>query len=90
MQRGHLRVGAGVREVDRVPDAVLSEALAGVEVPAEEGVDRQRDLALVLHVRLREVVVLLGVALVQGRRRVVLHHADVRADPDAADEVVVG
>ena len=45
VQRRDLRVGARVREVDRVPDAVLAQRLARVEVPAEERVDRQRDVA---------------------------------------------
>ena len=42
VQRRHLRVGAGVGEVDRPPLAVLAQRLAGVELPAEERVDRQR------------------------------------------------
>lgn len=40
VERGDLEVGAGVGEVDRAEDPVpVAQRLAGVELPAEEGVD---------------------------------------------------
>ena len=89
VQRGHLRVGAGVGEVDRVPRIALAQRLAGVELPPEERVDRQcrvddRAALIVGH-----VAVVHRVAIVQRGGRVVAHEPGLRPEADAADEQVV-
>ena len=89
VQRGDLRVGAGVGEIDRPPLAVLAQRLAGVELPAEERVDRQRRVDECLALLLGHAAVVHRVAVVQRCRRVVADQPGLRSEADAADEQVV-
>src|SRR5688500_10678217 len=58
VQGGDLRIGTRIREIDGVPAARLLQGLAGIEVPAEERVDRERDvLELRLRIRRKEFAV---------------------------------
>ena len=88
MERRDLRVGTGIREVDRVPDAVLAERLAGVELPAEERVDGERHLAEMLLLRVADEVGLRRVAVVERRLGVVEDVVRLRAEADAAHEAI--
>ena len=88
MQGRHLRVRARVGEVDRVPDAVLVQRLARVEVPAEERVDGQRGVAQDRRLVVADEVLGHRVAVVQRGARVVLDDLGLRAEADAAHEAV--
>ena len=90
VQGRDLAVGAAVGEVDRVPDALLAQRLAGVEVPAEEAVDGQRHVLEERGVLLAEEIVIDPVAIVQRLRRIVVHDPDLRPEAEAAHEELVG
>ena len=90
VQRRDLAVRAGVGEVDRVPVALVAQRLAGIEVPAEETVDGQRHVLEHRAVPGVEEIVIHAVAVVQRRAGVIVDAARLRAEPDAAHEVIVG
>ena len=64
---GHLGVGASVRKVDRMHDAVETQRLAGIEIPAKERVDGQGLIHQVIVLSLIEEIEIHFVAVVQRR-----------------------
>jgi hypothetical protein len=76
-----LGVGAGVGEIDRVPLGALAQRFARVEVPPEEAVDEQRDVAEQRSFVIADAAIVGGVPVVQRRRRVVANDAQLGAEP---------
>src|SRR4026208_1997723 len=67
VQGGDLRIGTRIREIDGVPAVGLLQGLAGIEIPAEERVDRERDV-LELRLRIRSEKVAVHPVTVMQRR----------------------
>src|SRR5215472_6286202 len=88
MERGNLGVGAGVGEVDRMPYAAAAQRLAGIELPAEEGVDGERQRAQMLDLGRRHEAGLHRIAIVQGCVRVIGNATGLRSHANAAHEQV--
>ena len=90
MQGRHLGVGAGVCKVDRIPDAFLTQTLAGIEIPSKKGVDNHCHVTQMPGLVFRQEVVIHAIAVMQRRARIVIDHAELGAETHATHKGVIG